>query len=206
MYLLRYTFLVALFFAAGVAKSQVGISLTQVNPNGDIGQFFGKAPGVSVYYTVKDKKWWGRGGITYCQLQSRIDTVPQYMVNLVGSTTTIIPGYLVNDKLTMIGIFVDYSYRVLKVQNFGWYVGGGIMVGKAHTAYVRDFETVLHEVANKDILMGGFKGSTMINYNINRHFDVYGEAGINLVQTKDHTRMTNYIFGLGFDYYIKANK
>lgn len=203
MRLYRYTLLVIIVFSCNILHAQVGISVMQVSPLGDMGQFYSKGPGISVFASFDEDNWRGRAGLSYAQLRPRIDTVPQYLVKLDGSNTVIVPGYLVNDKMTMISIFIDYDYRVLKVKQLGLYLGGGVMVGKAHMAYVRDFEAVLHEQADRDVLMGGFKGNSMLNYKIGKHINIYGEAAITLAETKDHTSMSHYTLGLGFDYTFK---
>lgn len=206
MNLLKYTLLFAVLFSCGATQAQMGITISQVNPNGEIGQHFNKAVGVSLYTTFDERKWRVRAGIFYTRLAPPLDTVPVYLVSSVGSTSTVVPGYLVNHSMRLGYLFVDYSYRVLKVKHLNLYLGAGMMVGVAHVAYEREFEAILTENVSRDMLIGGCKAFSLLNYKINRHFDVFGEAGINLAVDKKYTSLKHYTFGLGFAYTIKPGK
>jgi hypothetical protein len=189
-----------------LTHAQFGVTISQVSPNGEIGQYFKKAPAVSVYTMFDEDNWRGRAGIFYARLSPRIDSAPVYMVKEDGGTTTIIPGYLVNHNMGMGYIFIDYSYRVVKVKPVGLYLGAGMMAGMARVAYDREFEAVLTESVNRNMFIGGFKVFSMLNYKINHHFDVFGEAGCNLTLNTKYTSLLHYTFGVGFAYTIKAEK
>ncbi len=203
---LRYTLLLIGMFSYSATRAQMGMTISQVNPNGEIGQYFNKSAGVSLYTTFDEDNWRGRAGFFYTRLTPRIDTAPVYLVSTVGSNTSIVPGYLVNHNMGMGYVFIDYSYRVVKVKPVSLYLGAGMMVGMARVAYERGFEAVLTESVNKNVFLGGFKAFSMLNYKVNRHFNVFGEAGCNLAMNTNFTSLLHYTFGIGFAYTIKPKK
>ena len=127
--------LAVLFLFVESTSAQIGLKMSMVSPNGDIGQYYNKGVSGDLFVVAKDDNgpWRERAGLFYTKLTSRLDTVPVYAVQtgtlMGGSGTTVLPGYLVDHKFSMGYVYIDIGYRVLRVKKLSLYIGAGLDAG-----------------------------------------------------------------------------
>ena len=201
---------VCLSMYGGVASAQIGVETSLVSPNGDIGQFYKKNISADIYAMSgdADDRLRVRMGLFYTKLSPRLDTVPIYGVQIGGTPQTlVVPGILVDGKLSMEYMYGDISYRVIKIKKFALFAGIGIEGGKVHESYYRVLETVLTDITNSDVLVAGYKANSSIEYKINPRFDVYFQANyIHLIATDHSTNFTHTTMGVGTNVYFVTRK
>ncbi len=197
--------LICVSLYAGAASAQVGFETSLMSPNGDIGQFYKKNISADLYFMngYMDGRLRIRIGVFYTKLSPRLDTVPIYGVQIGGTPyVQVVPGILVDGKLTMVYLYGDMSYRLLKIKKFALFAGLGIEGGKVHEIYYKSLETVINETANSDVLVAGFKANASIEYKISPRVDVYTQASyMNLVATDHSTNFKHTNMGVGINYY-----
>lgn len=202
--------LVCLFIYAGTASAQIGFETSLTSPNGDIGQFYKKNISADLYAIdgCLDGRVRIRMGLFYTKLSPRLDTVPIYGVQIGGTPNVrVVPGILVDGKLSMEYFYGDISYRIIKIKKLALFAGIGIEGGKVHESYYRVLETVINDNTNSDVLVAGYKANSSIEYNINPHFDVYFQANyIHLVATDHSTNFTHTTMGVGTNIYLATRK
>ncbi|MCW3122553.1 MAG: hypothetical protein JWQ38_2045 [Flavipsychrobacter sp.] len=187
------------------SDAQFGAQLSSFAPKGDIGQYFKKGASIDIYINVQsnDYKWLYRWGFFHTALSSRIDTVPVYGV--MGNT--VLPGYLVNKNFTVNYLGIDLNRLVVKTHGFSIYLGVGIIAGQSHVNYVEHIETVSNEVGDIDSWIAGLKFNAMLNYQVNKHFDVFFDVSKNFITATDYTTSyTSNKSGIGVNYYIRNRK
>ncbi len=185
--------------------AQLGFKLTEIVPNGDIGQFFNKGIAPDIYYIdyFRAGKFRTRVGFLYSKLSSRKDTVPQYMVQVGGfnPNPVYIPGYLVNRDFSMMYLHGDVSYRFLHINKFSVFGGLGIVMGKSHVVYYRGFETVIEEEGNVDTIIEGLCFVADVEYQLSKHFDILAEGALNKISSSDLTTSYGHsAFSLGVNW------
>ena len=178
------------------ANCQVGFKLSEVIPNGDIGQFFNKGIAPDLYFF----DYWHEGkirirmGFLYTQLTSRKDTAPIYAALINGGAPPIyVPGYLVNHNLKMYYMHGDISYRLLHLHDISLFAGIGIVGGIAHDDYEKGYETIITETGKDDNKIAGFDFIANIEYKISEHFDILAEAALMKIGSTSISDNTSYL-------------
>ena len=200
--LVLLTFLILLLLYSNSANAAIGLRFAQARPYGDLKFIFKNAPSIELFYvhTSQSDRWRGRVGGGYAKLSAKLDTFSTYSVEN-GNPTRLLPGYYRYTRFDMAYLFMDYSYTVVKMKDFGLHVGFGLTVG----LYQRDFERsvtgLIHETASLQDGMGGFRSMIGVDYKLGKHMVLFAEAMNNALVSTTWDKIGHNTLGIGIIYF-----
>ncbi len=204
----RTFFTVILLVAGFISHGQIGAKISVMNPTGDIGPIFKKAPVYELFYVSDgyENRFRSKIGISYTSPAPRLDTFPDFGYR-GGNDRKFLPGGTVYHNFYMLMVHVGADIKILKFNKFYWYAGISMAIGVANTKYYREVKTLLTENVDREDQYGGFIFRSSVEYKLNNHFGAFLEASkSSLINKEWATGYGHYNFGLGINYFIKASE
>jgi|GEM_PF-3431595 len=181
----------------------VGLRLAQARPYGNLKFVFKNAPSLELFFvhTNQNDRLRGRIGGGYANFATKLDTFSTYDVDY-GYPTTLLPGYFLYTRFDLMYVFMDYSYTIVRVKDFGLNVGLGLTVGLYQQDYERSVTGLVHETASIQDEMGGFRSKIGVDYKLGSHAVLFAEAMNNAIASTSWQSFGHNTIGVGLIYFF----
>ena len=183
---------------------QIGFKYAYIAPLNNFGMEFSRSPQYELYCQLRNQdgngRLSGRIGIYYTSPAPRMDSIPAYLI-YESNGTTLYPGYVSYQKFYMSGIFIEYAYRIVRYKGFALDAGLGLTIGKYRMEYDEGYTGMLTQKGIIEETTAGLRMHLALAYQINRYFEIYGEAmNSQITQTDWSTKFPNNTYGLGVNF------
>jgi hypothetical protein len=183
------------------SPSIAGIRVGLMQPRGDIGNVYKRAPVFDIYYAVDYTKTIRvKAGISYTATTARADTFHNYMVK-DAYPDEIIPGYSVYHRLSMFMFYIEDDFRLINYKNITWNAGIGIVLAQVKYKADYGYETTAEGGETVNSLTGGLRFNTSIGYYLDKHMQLFAQYTHNAITMHDWSQsFSNSSYALGFNY------
>lgn len=205
--LIRSTLILALLGFPFISSGQMGIKISLLQPTGDIGPLFKKAPAYESYYVGH---WYDdigriRAGMIYSTLQPQLDSFPVVTHGGINDPQ-FIPGMVTYRNFHMLMIYAGADFKIVHYKKFHWYAGASITYGLASMKYSESYKNNSHTSLDLEDSFGGFIFRTSIDYELSNHFGVLLEASnTSVLVTNGSKSYGHYNMGIGINYFINTS-